>query len=102
MGIRRKNKVWICLATVIPLANNEDLGEAKGACVNVLDLANSESEFREKVNVLLLKYGYEVEELEDVELFQFNLSYKDNLNELAHNVLKIESMQWGTFYTFDE
>jgi len=104
MNIQNKNSVWIGLATVIPLEGNNDLGNAKGAAVNVLHWAKNENDFREKVALQLSEYEYSLEELEDVELFDFTNSekYNDDLDEKAVIVKKMKSLQWGTFYTFDQ
>ena len=104
MNIQNKCSVWIGLATVIPFEGNNDLGNAKGAAVNVLHWAKNENDFREKVALQLSEYEYSLEELEDVELFDFSNSekYNDDLDEKAEIVKKMKSLQWGTFYTFDQ
>lgn len=104
MNIQNKYSVWIGLATVVPFEGNNDLGNAKGAAVNVLHWAKNENDFREKVSLQLSEYEYSLEELEDVELFDFSNSkkYNDDLDEKAIIVKKMKSLQWGTFYTFDQ
>lgn len=96
-------EVWIGLATVEPLEGNFDLGESKGATVNVTYLASSDSEFLEGVNQKMMEYGYNLVELEDVELFDFDrlIDYGDNLFEIASETKSTGSLQWGTFYTYD-
>jgi hypothetical protein len=95
-------KVWIGLATVSALSSDNDLNGAKGASFNVLHFANNKDEFKEKVTNQLFEYGYSLEELEDISLFNFDLSYQDNLNKLATITKESHRLQWGTFYTFDE
>ncbi|MBN8678318.1 MAG: hypothetical protein J0M29_08840 [Chitinophagales bacterium] len=94
------NDVWIGLATVRPADGNTELDEAKGAAVNVLYLATSREDFIDKVMKKLAEYGYILEELEDIELFDFNVDYKDNLQEVATIAVITKKLQWGTFYTF--
>jgi hypothetical protein len=102
MNTQNKYSVWIGLATVIPIRGNKDLGDAKGAAVNVLQWAKDESDFREKVTTQLSEYDYFLEELEDVEVFDFDNAekYKDDLKDKAIIVKNMKTLQWGTFYTF--
>lgn len=100
--LKMDNKVWIGLATIIPLEDNNDLGSAKGASVNILHLAFNEKDFANKVKNQLVEYGYELQELEDVEPFNSSIKYGDNLNDLADIVINTKTLQWGTFYTFDK
>lgn len=104
MNIQNKYYVWIGLATVIPREGNNDLGNAKSAAVNVLNWAKSEDDFKKRVTQQLFEYDYDLIELEDVEIFDFENreKYKDGLNEIAMLVANHKSLQWGTFYTFDE
>lgn len=94
------NKVWIGLATVKPIDGNVELGEVEGATFNVLYCAKNIKEYRDKVKEKLLEYGYYLEDLENIEIFNFDKDHKDNLNELARTAALTNSLQWGTFYTF--
>lgn len=99
---KMESKVWIGLATVVPHDENLDLGFGKKASVNILNWAFNRKDFINKVKSQLLKYGYDLNELEDVKPFDFTLEYGDNLKELANIVLVNKTLQWGTFYTFDD
>jgi len=101
MDIQTNKNLWIGLATVTPLADNKELGDAKGASVNVLLIAETEDKFNKTVKAKLFEYGYILEELEDVELFNFNHEYGDDLNIIAEQALRSGNLAWGTFYTFD-
>ncbi|EGK02192.1 hypothetical protein [Dysgonomonas gadei] len=100
MNIQNK-KLWLALATVAPFIDNNDLNGAKGAVFNVLFVAKTKKEFKEKVRFKLLEFGYVLENLEDIEPFDFKKTYGDNLNNLAEIALQTENIQWGTFYIYD-
>ena len=59
-------KVWIAVACVVPREGCELLSANKGAYVNFLTLANSESEYRAKISGALGSYCLELLGLEDV------------------------------------
>lgn len=100
--LEMENKVWIGLATILPLKGNDELGSSKGASVNILHWACNKKDYEEKLKNQLVDYGYELQELEDVEPFDFTFKYGDNLNDLANIVVNTKTLQWGTFYTFDD
>jgi hypothetical protein len=98
----KEGKVWIGRASVIPLAGNDDLGDATGATVNVLHWAVNQGNFVLEVRQQLLEYGFELTRLEDCDEFNFDneVAYKDQLLERAQHVYKYRELQWGTFYTY--
>ena len=59
-------KVWIGVVGVIPREGCELLSPDKGAFVNFLTLASSDSEYRAKVTGALSHYRLELLEFEDV------------------------------------
>ena len=99
---KKKHPVWVAMATLKPLEDNTELGDADGAIVNVLDTAINEESFILKIQNQLNQFGYSLVELEDIELFDFTKEYDDNLNDVAKQVEKTGTLNWGTFYTFDE
>ena len=94
--------IWIAMATLKPLEGNNDLGGASGAIVNILDCAINKEDFILKAQNKLNEFGFYLVELEDIELFNFDKNYDDNLNEIAEQVKISKNFRWGSFYTYDE
>ena len=98
-----KYRVWIGLVSLIPMEGNKDLGGKTGAVVNVLCWANGIQEYELIIAEKLNEFGFQIEEIEEVEPFDFSKmsNYKDNLKEIAKAVKKDKSLRWGTFYTYN-
>jgi hypothetical protein len=94
--------VWIGLVSVTPQEGNRDLADSTGAVVNVLSLADSPEDFNKNVHEKMNEFGFDVDEIEDIKIFNFspNIKYKDNLRKLANEVKKDKALRWGTFYTY--
>ena len=106
MNIKRNNnsiinRVWIGLVTVVPLPGNNDLSGYVGAVVNVMYYTNSQRSYKKEVALKLLEYGFKVENIEDIEEFDFNAEYQDNLKIKAMSLSNDNRLDWGTFYTFE-
>ncbi len=97
------NYVWIGIATFRPSSKNKT-DKFKLASANIIFIAENESEFKHLVKKQLSAWGFIMIEMQDVELFNFDNpdGYKDNLYNLAMEVMETKNMRWGTFYVLDE
>ena len=96
-------QVWVGLADVVPAKGSKALGESKGAFVNVLGLASSKSQFIELAKEALIKEGFFLVSLEEVELFFERIkSYEvaDELHDLANQIKEKGGVGWGKFHTY--
>ena len=99
------NNIWIGLVHVSSLPNNDLLGNAKGAYVNVLALANNPNDFTNKVKESIIDLGLDFIELEDAELFSErieNYEVQENIKILATEVIKSKEVRFGDFHTYDD
>ncbi len=94
--------VWIGMVSVIPHEGNNDLNGSIGATVNVLCWAAEPKEYERIVLEKLNEFGFYIEDIEDIKVFDFSskLKYKDNLRKIAQAVQKDGKLRWGTFYTY--
>jgi hypothetical protein len=96
--------IFIGLAHVIANQTSTDiLKGAKGAYVNVLCLAGSETEFINEAMKILNSLGLNLVDAEDVEAFnQRTIKYEvdDNLLNLAQQVNTGNRVMLGTFHTY--
>lgn len=100
--INSMKNIFISLVVVKPIEGNTDLGNSVGAAVNVLYLCDSKGKYIEEVPKRIMEYGFEVIEIEDVEIF--DPQNGENINDLIakSELLTSENpIQWGTFYSFD-
>ncbi|MFA5982400.1 MAG: hypothetical protein WC782_00110 [Methylococcaceae bacterium] len=82
-----EKELWIGLADVIPMPNNQTLPANKGACVTVLLGASSATDFCDGIKAELLLYDYYVIGIEEVEKFSARKTkyiLSDRLLAVAH------------------
>lgn len=97
------NEIWIGLADVKPKEGNDSLGDSKGAYVNIIALASSSEEFYKLVEIELLRYGFVVLNIEDIELFYKRIesySISDELRDIAREVEETEKVGVGSFHSY--
>jgi hypothetical protein len=72
MNIRndRPAHKWIGLAHVRPMSGNTALGSSTGAYVTAVGLANDADAFVRILTARLREYGFQVIEIEDIEMFE--------------------------------
>ena len=96
-------QTWIGLADVIPRAGNKNLRGAKGAVVNILALANSVKSFDGIACKFLIKWGFDVLEISDIEPFKKRLSHfkvAKGLLALEKKLSKKNPVVWYKFHTY--
>ena len=95
--------VWIGVVGVLPRNGCDVLSAEKGAFVNFLTLAVSESEYRAKVMGALSHYGLDLIEFQDVRPFSESHAPSEEILAIAtelegsHN---LEHVRYATFHTF--
>jgi hypothetical protein len=98
-------KKWIGLAQVRPKLGNKALGEAVGAFVASIALASSGDDYAALVTETLDRYGFDVLEIVDVELYETRLSkhpVATNVQELAEHINEDRPVGLATFHSFKE
>jgi acetylornithine/succinyldiaminopimelate/putrescine aminotransferase len=98
-------QMWIGTVGVRTKKGNEDLlGFAKGAYVNVLAIAADERDYRAQILEALHEMGFELVELEDVELARQRserIGIEQPLLGKMDEVQETGYARFGTFYTFE-
>ena len=108
MNIQRKTRIdmiWLGIVEVKAINNNEDLGGAAGAFVNVAYIASSHNDFIQNVNESFQANDFEVIEIEEIENEEnLSIDNPDNAEklELIREIKNGEKIAWGTFHTFDD
>lgn len=100
-----KKDVWLAIIEVEPINDNMDLGEAKGAFVNVAYKASSKKAFIKAVKESFAEYDFKVLEIDEVERGdQITIDNPDNAEKLKLlKELQSESpFTWGDFHTYEE
>ena len=98
-------KRWIGLAQVKPKPGNKALGEAAGAFVASIALANSLDDYVAVVTETLDRYGFDVLKIEDIELYEARLNkhtVADDVQELAEHINEDIPVRFATFHSFKE
>ena len=96
--------LWIGLVGVISNGEDHALEVHKGAYVNVIALAYSQSDFTEQVHSAADKLGLSVMEIEDVDEFEKRIArhhVDEELHELAAYVEESGEVAFGTFHAYD-
>lgn len=100
-----KENIWFALVHVEPGNDNQDLGKAKGAFVNVAYVAPSKEQFMEIISTSFSEFNFKVLEIDDVErASEMTLDNADNAEKLLL-LDRIENgleMTWGDFHTYME
>ncbi len=97
--------IWMALVQVEPINDNRDLGEAKGAYVNVAYRATSKNQFVKALEESFTKYDFKVLEIDDVERADsLTIDNPDNAEKLLllKEVESESEFSWGDFHTYDE
>jgi len=97
--------VWIGLAKIVPHAENNQLGDAKGAFVNVLACVEDQASYCSAVRNALKDYEFDVLSIEDIDVFSERLKthkVSENLVTLSEEVNTSGNVRFGTFYSFDD
>jgi len=110
MNIPNKNKhqsklKWIGLINVKPRPGNSALGNALGAFVASIALADGPEEYGRKVTEALNEYGFDVVQIEDVELFEDRVqkhSVTPDILELAAAVTQENPVALADFHSYIE
>jgi hypothetical protein len=84
---------------VVPREECELLEDDKGAYVNVLTLATSDTECRTKVGAAMNDYHFEVLAIEDVFLFSDALNVSTELTTIAEELEESENLKHVRFTT---
>jgi hypothetical protein len=98
-------KIWIGLAKVSNIPGQNLLNGAKGAYVNILAMASSSSDFKDKVKKSVIDLGLNLLHIEDVELFSErskNYEITESIKNLAKEVSETKELRFGNFHTFDD
>jgi hypothetical protein len=100
-----KKDVWLAIIEVAPINNNTDLGEAKGAFVNVAYKATSKVEFIKMVQESFNEFDFKVLQIDEVERGdQLTIDNPENAEKFTLlKALESEThFTWGDFYTYEE
>jgi hypothetical protein len=100
---KENTRVWIGVACVVPLDGCELLSARQGAYVNFLTLANSESEYRAKVNGALVYYRLEMQGVEDIRPFSESDGASEEIMSIAEELEANRDpnhVRFGTFHNF--
>ncbi|MFC1587870.1 hypothetical protein ACFL54_06145 [Planctomycetota bacterium] len=105
MGAETHDKeVWIGMAHVLPLADNDILDkEAAGAWVNALVLAGSEDDFRNRVQATLEAMQFNVAEIKDAEPYANRTAATlvvKRLRDLAKTAAESGEVHFGSFHCY--
>lgn len=95
---------WIALAHVMSRAGTDLLDGARGAYVNAVGLASSSANFEMQLRESLVELGFEVVEIDDLELLserQTKEGPSEELIELAKLSVDGE-IKFGSFHTYDD
>jgi hypothetical protein len=105
----KKKQLWIGLVEVRPLAgNNEILGDAKGAFVNIVTWASNDEEYRRNAELIASKLGLFVSEIENPEPLRVRrMKTTGGLGqEIEDMISRAEdnpnAIIYGTFHTFEK
>ena len=96
-------QVWIGLVSVTPQPGNDMLGDAKGAFVNALVLAENATEYEEQVRRALADLRLTPYDFEEVEAFSDRISkwsIGNELHLLAEEVRQTGNPRFGTFHNY--
>lgn len=97
-------QVWIGMVQVEPHEGNNVLEGAVGAFVNVLAIAEDETEWRERTRGALEEIGLDLKTAEDVEPFwarEHRANPNNTLREEAEQVRLTGEVRFGSFQAFD-
>lgn len=104
MSINNK-KVWIGLVNLIPNEGNSELGDAKGAYVNILAYAEDREHYVNLVKFAAYEHNYTFEDIEDIDIFEERVAkfeVSDGLKELAEKVLETKKTHFGEFFIYGD
>lgn len=111
MNIRRSDRstspsdpTWTALAHVMPRDGNDLLEGARGAFVNAVGPAASATEFEQRVRELVAGLGFELVEIDDLDLISERRSkdeLSEELQELANLAAATGKINLGSFHTYD-
>lgn len=96
--------MWTALAHVMPRSGQDLLEGARGAFVNAVGPAPSSAEFEHRLREVVAALGFELIELDDLELMSERRS-KYELTEELQAVADLSEatgeIKLGSFYTYD-
>lgn len=111
MNIRRSDRstsqsdpTWTALAHVMPRDGKDLLEGAPGAFVNAVGPAASATEFEHRLRELVAGLGFELVEIDDLELMSERRSkdeLSEELEELANLAAATGEINLGSFHTYD-
>ena len=96
---------WIGLVNVRPKAGNDGLGNALGAFVASIALAEGPADFGRKVTEVLTQYGFDIVRIEDIEPFEDRVqkhSVTPNILKLAADVTHENPVALADFHSYKE
>lgn len=112
MNIRRSDRstsqsdpTWTALAHVMPRDDKDLLEGARGAFVNAVGPAASATEFEHRLRELVAGLGFELVELDDLELMSERRSkdaLTEELREVANRSEATGEIKLGSFHTYDD
>jgi hypothetical protein len=94
---------WIGLFSVRPQKGNNVLGDAIGALVAAIALAEDPADFSRKVSMVLASEGFDVVQIEDVDLVDNRVrqhSVAPNVAKLASEVTQSNPVVLGDFHSY--
>jgi len=98
-----KKEIWIGLAHVKPKQGNDALQGAKGAFAPILSMATDVNSFISTATSFLNAHGFEVIEMEDVQIFEERCRDADvdeELMTLAQNLSETDPVQIDIFQSY--
>jgi hypothetical protein len=102
--MKRPLKLWVGLAELDQKCGEIPLGSPnKAACVNVIGLAFSPSDFSRRAERALSEADFNMVSLEDVEAFTDRVNAHEvhaRLRELAREAEEDGQVKFGTFHTY--
>jgi len=99
----KEKEIWIGLAHVKPKQGNEALQGARGAFVPILSMATDSDHFISTATSFLNAHGFEVIEMEDVQLFEErckNADVDEELMTLVKNLSETVPVQIDIFQSY--
>ena len=105
MSINENKTVWIGLVNLVPNEGNSELGDAKGAYVNILAYVENKEHYINLVKFAVYEHNYTVSDIEDIDTFEHrvnNFEVSDDLKELAQKVLETKKTHFGEFFVYGD
>jgi hypothetical protein len=96
--------MWAALAHVMPRSGQDLLEGARGAFVNAVGPAPSSAEFEHRLREVVAALGFELIEVDDLELLSERLAkyeHTEELQEIADLAEATGKINLGSFYTYD-